>query len=325
MEQFRIVFDQLVGMGVMMVVGYICVKAHVYGEQALGGICNLILKVGIPLLVFSTAVSGTTRHDLVSSGAIIVMTALMYALLIAVFTLLAHVLRLKRERSRMFRGAFVFGNAGFIGLPLVIALFPAKGALYFALMSLVDQALLWTYGVWTCRKIGDRSSRTDDRPAHGWLERLKSVLSPALVAVVLALVIIMAGIPVPADVLAPLHTLGSISSPLSMLFIGGLFALRDWVGILKRYELYVGVAVKMLMFPVAFYSLLTFVPPMIGMPAINPDMVHTMTLISGLPTMSALVMFAEREHNQPEYAIGMVLITTVVSLFTISAVSFLVF
>ncbi|PST47916.1 permease [Bifidobacterium callitrichos] len=325
MQQFDIVLNQMIGMAIMMVVGYICVKTRVLGEAALNGICSLILKVGIPLLVFSNAVAGTTRDDLIGSDAIIVMTLVMYGLLIAVFTLLSYALRLERERGRMFRGCFVFGNAGFIGLPLVIALFPTKGALYFALMSIVDQFLLWTYGVWTCKKVDDRQSIADERPAHGWLDRLAPLVSPALIAVVLAVALILADVRVPGVVLAPLQKLGGVASPLSMVYLGGLFAIRDWTGVLRKYELYVGVAAKMLAFPVGFYALLTLVPPMLGLAPLNPDMVHMMTLISGLPTMSTMVMFAEREHNQPEYAIGMVLVTTVASLFTLTAVSFLVF
>ncbi|PJM74980.1 AEC family transporter [Bifidobacterium simiarum] len=325
MQQFFIVLDQLIGFAVMLVIGFICIKAHVYGQKALDGMCQLILKVGIPTLVFANAVSGTTRDDLVASFAVIVMTVVMYALLIGLFRLLAVVLRLPGERGRIFQGGFIFGNAGFIGLPLALALFPGRGALYFALMSVVDQCLLWTYGVWITKPLANRSSRADERPATSWGQRLLSFVSPALVAVFLALAIIIAGIPVPQQVLSPLHTVGAVSTPLSMIYIGGLFALRDWTPILRKYELYVGIAVKMLAFPIMFYYLFTLVPPMLGLGRIAPDMVHMMTLMSGLPTMSALVMFAERERNMPEYAIGLVLITTLASLFTLTAVSYVVF
>ena len=327
--QFRIVLDQLIGMGVMMVVGYICVRTRVLGQQALDGICALLLKVGIPLLVFCNAVNGTTRADLISAGAVIVMTMLMYALLIGLTTLISLIgLRAghwELWRARMFRGCFSFGNAGFIGLPLVLALFPGKGALYFALMSIGDQLVLWTYGVWTCNRPEDRTSRADEHPARNLGQRLLGMVSPALVAVVVAVAIVLIGVPIPQDVLRPLASIGSVSTPLSMMYVGGLFALRSWAGVLRRGELYVGIAFKMLAFPLAFYALLAYVPPMVGLGALNADMVHMMTLISGLPSMSAVVMFAERERNHPEYAIGTVLVTTVASLLTLNVVSFVVF
>ena len=84
-----------------------------------------------------------------------------------------------------------------------------------------------------------------------------------------------------------------------MIYLGGLFVLRDWAGVLKRYELYVGIVVKMVLFPIAFHALLVAVPPMLGLGAIPRSMADMMTIIAGLPTMSAIVMFSEREHNMP--------------------------
>ena len=154
LTQFHTVFLQLVGMAVMMFVGIVCVKAHVLRQKAMDGICSFILKVGIPFIVFSNAVSGTTRADLAQSGVIMLLDVVMYVLLIGMCTLLAKLMRLNAERGRMFCGAFVFGNVGFMGLPLLMALYPGKGTLYFALLSLVDQCVMWTYGVWICKRWG---------------------------------------------------------------------------------------------------------------------------------------------------------------------------
>lgn len=325
MEQFRIVLDQLIGMGVMMVVGFICVKAKVLGEQALSGICNLILKATLPLMVFSNAVAGATRHDLIDSGAILVMMSLMYALLIVIFRLLAHLMRLEVNRGRIFQAAFIFGNGGFIGLPIILAVFPERGALYFALMSIIDQVVLWTYGAAICKRVEDRSTPMDDNPAKNWAARLKGLINPPLVGVTLAVLAILIGIRIPDDLLTPMHSVGSTSTPLSMIYIGGLLALRDWKGVLKYPDFYVGMLVRLLAFPIGFWALLTFVPPLIGLGTLDTAMVQVVTVAAGLPTMAALPMLAEKHRNNPEYATGIVLVTTVVSLFTLSAVSFVAF
>lgn len=291
MEQFTVVLDQLIGFAIMLVIGYICVRCKVYGEKTLEGICQLILKVGIPLMVFSNATAGATRADLFESGIILVFQAVMYVLLISSTWLIAKVMRLPVDRGHIFQAAFIFGNVGFIGLPLLIALFPERGALFYSLMALLDQFLMWTYGVWLTRS--ERTRR--ERPAASLAQQLRGLLSPGLVSVVVSLLVILIGIPIPEDLNTPLHTVGSISTPLSLMYIGGLFAL------------------------------LTFVPPMLGLGAMNADMVHAVTVVCAMPTMAALVMFAERERNMPEYAVGLVLVTTVASLLTLTGVSYVVF
>ena len=172
MEQFTVVLDQLIGFAIMLVIGYICVRCKVYGEKTLDGICQLILKVGIPLMVFSNATAGATRADLFESGIILVFQAVMYVLLISSTWLIAKVMRLPVDRGHMFQAAFIFGNVGFIGLPLLIALFPERGALFYSLMALLDQFLMWTYGVWLTRRIVGAAAARVAEPRTGVRDRV---------------------------------------------------------------------------------------------------------------------------------------------------------
>ena len=148
MGQFAIMVGQLVGFFIMLMVGYGCVRLRFYGQTALDGMCSLLLNVLIPLLVFSNAMAGADRAQVEANWGAMLLTAVMYALLILVFRLVAWALRLKGSRSHVFQAALIFGNAGFIGIPIIMALWPHEGAIYVALMSIVDQTLLWTYGVW---------------------------------------------------------------------------------------------------------------------------------------------------------------------------------
>ena len=42
----------------------------------------------------------------------------------------------------------IYGNVGFLGIPLLSAAFPERGGLYIALFSIIDQLVLWTYGMY---------------------------------------------------------------------------------------------------------------------------------------------------------------------------------
>ena len=130
MGQFGVMIGQLVGFLIMLMVGYGCVRLRFYGQMALDGMCSLLLNVLIPVLVFSNAVDGADRAQLAANWGVMLLTAVMYALLILVFWLVAKLLRLKGSRSHVFQAALVFGNAGFIGIPLIMALWPQNGAIY---------------------------------------------------------------------------------------------------------------------------------------------------------------------------------------------------
>lgn len=243
-----------------------------------------------------------------------------------------------------------------------MALWPQNGAIYVALMSIVDQTLLWTYGVWLCEpvaettggnaigargavangsvngagSVGNAGSASNAanggspavvRPSPGTrvLGLLKRFVNPAFVGVMLALILILLGVKVPDIILKPLHTIGNMATPMSLIYLGGLFALTKWWGVLKRYELYAGLVAKMIAFPLAFYALLTALTGALPQLPITHDMVLMITVIAGLPTMTTIAMFTGRKNNMPEYAVGFVLVSTLFSLASLTIVSAVVF
>ena len=334
MGQFGVMIGQLVGFLIMLMVGYGCVRLRFYGQTALDGMCSLLLNVLIPVLVFSNAVDGADRAQLAANWGVMLLTAVMYALLILVFWLVAKLLRLRGSRSHVFQASLIFGNAGFIGIPLIMALWPQNGAIYVALMSIIDQTLLWTYGVWLCEPVaeaaGDAASDYSPavtRPSFGIrvLGLLKRFVNPAFIGVMLALILILLGVKVPDIILKPLHTIGNMATPMSLIYLGGLFALTKWWGVLKRYELYAGLVAKMIAFPLAFYALLTALTGALPQLPITHDMVLMITVIAGLPTMTTIAMFTGRKNNMPEYAVGFVLVSTLFSLASLTIVSAVVF
>ena len=70
----------------------------------------------------------------------------------------------------------MFGNIGFMGIPIVAAVFPEQGMLYIALFTVVDQLLLWTVGV-------NLTAPTDKENAMSIASRLLKMINPATIAV----------------------------------------------------------------------------------------------------------------------------------------------
>ncbi|MCY7154826.1 Membrane transport protein [Streptococcus gallolyticus] len=91
---------------------------------------------------------------------------------------------------------------------------------------------------------------------------LKNLVSPPLVAIVLAVIFIVVGIPVPTIAESVLNTIGSTSMPLALIYIGGVLCSANLKPVLKCGELYAGIIVKMIAIPVATF----FVMSQLGLP-----------------------------------------------------------
>ena len=306
MNSFMVIFEQLVSFFLMMLVGYIAAKKRVTTREILDRLATLIMKQLLPSMIFSNMMNGTSRAQLAGDLPALFMVAAIYGSLIVIFAIIARLLRLPKERADIFQAVFVFGNVGFIGLPLMLSVSPAHGGIYSALVSIIDQSLFWTYGLYLTTPRG--------KSHFDW----KNFINPAVCGIVLAILLLLCDLHIPDILENGLLKIGSAATPLSLIYMGGLLCFCNWTPVLRQKELYLGIVVKMILFPILFFAVVSqFVT--------NTDMTHTVSLIAGLPTMVAVAMFAQSTRKEGDYALGTVLATTVASLITLSIVSYVIF
>ena len=198
-------------------------------------------------------------------------------------------------------GVMLFGNIGFMGMPMIVSVFPGNGALYASVFMMIDQFMLWTLGV--------------KHLASGGKEKfqLRKLVNPATVAIVLAVFMVLTGLRLPALLDTAFQKIGATSSPLAMIYVGGIFATADISKYLKKISLYGIVFLKMILMPVLLFVIL-------GMFPVSGEMRLIMALLTGMPTMTAVVMMANASGLDGDYALGGVLVTTMCGIFTLPAV-----
>ena len=307
MDSFYVIANQLFQFAVMLVCGYWIASKHIITRDNLKVVSDIIIRLLLPFLIFSNAVEQTTRKILFDSVDMILLSVGIYVGLFTLQTLMAKAMGLKGGKGNIYKATTSCGNAGFLGIPLLVAAFPEHGGIYIALYSIIDQIVLWTVVIYLTTPVEQQAGF-----------EIKRFVNPALSAIMLALVLIIAGISVPRPLESALLTVGRASTPMSLIYLGALLYYSDWKAVACSKELYVGIFVKMLFYPLAFFSVASLFFS-------DVPMVRAAAIISGLPSMSAIAMLAEANHNHGEYALGMVLLTTVASLFTLSFVSYVLF
>ncbi len=307
MNLFYIISSQLFQFFIMMVCGYIAAKKGILSRSTLDALSKVIIGLLLPILIFANAMNGTTRQILFDSYQIILLGIGLYGGLIVFQAVVARILRLKGNHSRIYQATMIYGNVGFLGIPLLSAAFPGHGGIYIALFSIVDQLVLWTYGIYL-------TTPGEEKASFQW----RSFINPAVFAILLALVLILLGISLPGLLETSLLTVGRAATPLSLIYLGGLIYYVDWSVAAKSKDLYVGIATKMLIYPLVFFEIVHRLCD-------DLMMVQALTLIGALPTMAAIAMFAQSKRNYGDYALSMVLLTTVASLLSMTIVSYLIF
>lgn len=310
MNYFSVVLEQIGIFVVYALIGVIAVKAHVLDRKGLNILSGFITKIALPLLIFTNTVNGSTRRQFVASLSILVIAAVLYITLFLVATLLAKIMHMSGSRGNVYRACTMFGNCGFMGIPIVTALFPERGGLYIAIYTVVDQLMLWTVGMNLTAP-----SEGNEKISAG--QRIRKMINPATVGVLLGVIFILAGIHLPDFLSTALTKTGASATPLAMIYLGGVFCYINMADYLKKWEIYVTIAVKMILLPLLVFAILSHIP------AVTQEIAVTISILCSLPTMSSVAMVAESQHSDSDYAAGMIFVTTLFSIVTVPVVCML--
>lgn len=260
----------------------------------------------MPLLLFTNTLNGATRQQFISALPILAISLLMYFLLYLLCRFLARLFGLKGNENHVYRACSMFGNIGFMGIPIIAALFPEQGMLYIALFTVIDQLLLWTLGV-------NLTAPVDRENTMSVISRLMKMINPATIAIILSILGLFIGLHLPEPINAALTKAGLLTPPMALIYLGGLFCYIDIPQYIRKKEIYGTVAVKMCLFPLVFYEICRFLQ-------VPHDITLTMSILPALPSMAVIVMLAQNQHSDSNYAAGMLLVTTLCSIITIPLV-----
>lgn len=306
MSYFSLVLSQIIGFVIYLLIGMVAVRMHVLDSRSLGVFSQFITKVSMPLLLFTNTLNGATRQQFISALPILAISLLMYFLLYLLCRFLARLFGLKGNENHVYRACSMFGNIGFMGIPIIAALFPEQGMLYIALFTVIDQLLLWTLGV-------NLTAPVDRENTMSVISRLMKMINPATIAIILSILGIFIGLHLPEPINAALTKAGLLTPPMALIYLGGLFCYIDIPQYIRKKEIYGAVAVKMCLFPLVFYEICRFLQ-------VPHDITLTMSILTALPSMAVIVMLAQNQHSDGNYAAGMLLVTTLCSIITIPLV-----
>lgn len=307
MEQFFIVLNQIGIFLILIIFGILAVKFGILDEHSLGSVSKLVMRMALPAYIFINTAEGATRQGLAESLLVIPLAIALYLMLFLLSLLLEKVFHLKGNRGHVFRAIVMFGNVGFMGIPLVVELYPDTALLYISLFTILDQGLFWTYGVSLTKPVSEQKEEIS-------LKNLKNLLSPALVAIVGATVLVLLNIHLPKLLTTTLSKLGTASMPLSLLYIGGMLSMTDVRKVLRCSELYAEIGLKMLVLPIVFFLVMKLCQ-------VPTDMAGTMTFLTGLPAINMVAMLSKNNGSDGDYAVCAVMMTTLACLVTLPLVS----
>ena len=299
-----LVFNKMIMMLLMLMVGVVVAKTGVVDKEGNRRLSRFALAVPQSATIIASAMTLDTKMSAGQVLGLLGVGCVMYALLIALGLLVPVVCRMKRENRGLYTFLTVFGNVGFMGIPMAQSLFGAQAGFYAAMLMVPFNILVFTLGV--------RLMNGGKKEPFDW----HKLFSPALVASVLAVAIIFLPFRWPSPVVDAVKYMGDMILPLSMVIIGASLGEQKLRDVLLDWRVYLFSPVKLVIAPVLLWAVMG---PFIR----DPMLLGTLTLVGAMPSAAVAVMQSIQYGANEQSAARTVFMTTVLSVVTIPFVCWL--
>ncbi len=309
----EIIITQVLILAILVVIGIVATKLGLISGDLKEGIARLVFNITLPLLILTNLSELDLTPEIIrNSGLVILFSYAGLCLMLAVGIVSSGIQRLDPSKRTIHLLHSMFGNIVFLGYPLINTLFPGgEGLLYATLFHLASNSLQWTLGVYLLVR----------KEKVNWSAHLKHLLNPNTIALVLGLIMMGFSIRFPAILRKPLGGLGNTTLYLSMIYIGAILAQTNFRGILRKGYIIVLSMNKLITTPFLLILVLKSAETVFGF-SLDETVASVVVLQVAMPCMAIIVVMAKQFGADEKQATENVLLSTILSLFTLPLVYF---
>lgn len=294
----EIILNQVLIMFVIMSIGFVAFKIKFLTMLAIKQMADVVLYIATPALIINSLrlnISPTMRLN-------VLLTAL-FAFVTMVVVLLFAKFVFANDAMKQF--AISFGNTGFIGIPIVQALLGGEAVVYIAMFIAVINLVVWTYGV---------SMIAGENADLKWQT---VVMNPNNLALFIGTLLTVIPVTMPRFLSDTFEIVSQMNLPLIMIVLGCYLAESHLASLFNRVDFYSVCLLRIVAVPLLVMFLLwpiSFISPVIKL---------VLVIAHATPGAVLLAVFSKKYQNDYNFAIGVVGVTTLLSLVSMPAIIYL--
>lgn len=288
--------QQVAILAMLVIVGLLCDRAEIYTEKAARLTNNLLFYIVTPAVIVESFLRVKMTPDSLNRllmaglcGIIIHVTAIVMTL--------PFFRRGDRDENCVLKYAAVYGNTGYMALPLAGAVLGEEGVFYCSAGIVVFNVFCFTHGVWLMRKKGDS------------FDFKKLLINPGTISLMLGLPLFLANATLPEIISEPVALLADLNTPLAMILFGTYLAHTQFRTLFTRPKVYVVALFKLILLP----ALMLVCFRLMG---IQGTLLAACIITASVPSANNTIMFAAKYDKDTGLASQTVSLVSVLSIFT---------
>lgn len=298
------VAEQVVIMFLLIAVGFFMFRIKMVDTHTMKHMTDVLLYIVTPAILFNSFTIERTDELLKSLLLAFALAIVSYLCAFAVAYLLVR--KKGNPHAAIERFAIIYPNNGFMGIPLVAAVFGETGILYATAYICIGNIFTWTHGV----SLIIRSRNQEGNREKFKMPLSQLLLSPPLLSFFVGFLVFLLRIPIPGTLQQGIQYIASLNTPLAMIIVGTNLAQTPILSAFRSPRLYWVVFLINLAVPCVILALFSFLP-------FSTDLLINNIILSACPSAAMTIIFAEKYKNDVEYATRLFTLSSLMTLITL--------
>lgn len=294
---FSATLSQMAVLLFYVILGWILGHKNLVPESTPSGLSFLQINVFLPFMILGSLSKNFTRQTAKEKGMLILASLIITAVVIFIANVLSRILVKDRSRIPLITFSLIFTNYGFMGYPVLSAVFGEQALADMIVFAIVLDIIHYTYGA-SLFNLGRGQAF------------YSVLLRPVTIAVFLGAVIGLSGLKLPRAV----NDIFSLSSNCvginAMLLTGMILSKSKLSATFGRPLSYVISLFRLLIIPAVLVGTLYLL-------GIRGPILFCTGVFTGMPLAMNIVIFSQNTGNNCEEAVGHCIISSLFSLITV--------
>ncbi|MCR5618049.1 MAG: AEC family transporter [Clostridiales bacterium] len=270
-------------MTVLIILGFVLRKTRVIDERVQQGLSNILIHAVLPFNLISSSQYEYSREMILALIAVAGASLCYFTFSIIGMRFFVKNIKMEDQERRVVIMTSIFMNTGFVGFPLMQALFGEKGMLLASCYNMVFNIFMYTYGE---HKLSRKKANARNL-----------LLNPVTLATIAALILFIIPWRMPGHVKETIDIVGNMTVPLAMIIIGSTLTTVNIKKLFTDKLSYFSTALRLIIFPAIMLGAVIIVRHYVY---IMPVTATTIVIMTALPCGSMNVIFSEKFNCAPK-------------------------
>ncbi len=300
----QLVFTNVLILFALMFIGYILGKRGVIKHSSINDLTNLLIDVSVPATIIVSMIRPYSADLMKDTFRVLFIMTVYHLSVVLIAYLITKIIKVEKKNAGGWIFGMVFSNNGFIGYPLMYAIYGNEGLFIMAMGNIIQNILIFSIGIKMITMNYDTKEKI----------RIKNIIfTRQNAAILIGMILFISQIHVPKAVVSLLTYISNLTAPLSMIVVGLSLSRYKVKEMFTDREAYRLTVFRMLIVPL--FILLIF---KIANISANNDLPYAiMFYTAALPSPALLAIMAEKYNTSTTFSSRCVFLTTLVSVITV--------